>query len=90
MGDHSLIKIWTGASKFSRLQRNGRVITNRDYRGYDWKMGRDDCLYATRSMYQKCVKEGDSGFVPAQYTYRCVLYQLGFVNALPQCDEGRC
>ena len=65
-----------------------RVVTDNHYRGYDWKMGRDDCLYAMRRMYEKCSLPDK--FKYAEYTYRCVKYKSGFANTNAVCDEGRC
>ncbi|KAF5868715.1 uncharacterized protein Bfra_012046 [Botrytis fragariae] len=46
--------------------------------GYDWKMGRDDCLYALRRIYQDCAdaKRIQGG----TYTYRCVRYKSWHIN----------
>ncbi|THV44785.1 hypothetical protein BGAL_0580g00070 [Botrytis galanthina] len=46
--------------------------------GYDWKMGRDDCLYALRRIYQDCA---DANRIQGgTNTYRCVRYKLWHIN----------
>ncbi|OAL44289.1 hypothetical protein IQ07DRAFT_649330 [Pyrenochaeta sp. DS3sAY3a] len=47
---------------------------------YDWKMGKDDCTYALRKLYDICTKDRSKYLNGGEYTYRCVKYKSWPVN----------
>ncbi|CAO2649935.1 Nn.00g012270.m01.CDS01 [Neocucurbitaria sp. VM-36] len=47
--------------------------------GYDWKMGKDDCLFALRRLFETCNTKPDK-FIAGEYTYRCVHYKVFHIN----------
>ncbi|KAF2676065.1 hypothetical protein K458DRAFT_397313 [Lentithecium fluviatile CBS 122367] len=49
------------------------------WKGYDWKLGRDDCKYAFRKFLYDC-NNVEGKFIGGTYTYRCVTYKIYDVN----------
>lgn len=45
---------------------------------YDYKMGKNDCTFALRSIYKKCA--GPDYTIGGQYIYRCVRYMSYPIN----------
>ena len=56
-----------------------RVFLTHD-RDYDWKMGKDDCTYALRKIYNTCTKDRSKFLNGGEYTYRCVKYKSWAIN----------
>lgn len=48
-------------------------------KGYDWKMGKDDCRFALHKLIKTCNTTPDK-FIAGEYTYRCVHYRAFHVN----------
>jgi hypothetical protein len=73
------MRIWDGASTFARsCYYENNVLTVS--RNYDWKMGKDDCTYALRKLYNTCTKDRAKQLQGGEYTYRCVRYKSWAVN----------
>jgi hypothetical protein len=73
--------ICSGASKFLASLSYTYVFegTNSSCRGYNWKLGADDCRYALRRLMKDC-NTIDNKFRAGRYTYRCVRYSVYSTN----------
>ena len=74
---------WIGASK-SQCSKNSQKLTNIAIRGYDWKLGKDDCTFAFRNVLHSCNTKSNE-FLAGDYTYRCVNYTLFHTNCKGSC-----